>query len=179
MNICVFCASSEKLDEKFHEASRILAKQIVQRNHVLISGGTKLGIMRTMGEEVRKNNGKSIGIIPSKFANKEMISYDYTETIITIDIAERKRQLVNISDAFIIFPGGWGTLDEFAEVITLNSIGEINKPVIIYNFDNFYGKLLDFIEHFISLNFSNSFSKPPLYTTSDIDEIFKVIENYH
>lgn len=164
MKICIFCSSAENLEEKYYiEASKI-AKLLIDKNQTLVTGGANVGIMKTLGIEFKKHNAKSIGILPQQFTHRNLISYDYSEIIITKDMSERKKHLIDISDIFIIFPGGIGTIDELFELLTLKMVFKIDKPVILYNFEGFYKNIIEFIEQLKTKSFmpnQNYFQQAP------------------
>jgi len=175
MNFCIFCSSSQNLEEKYYFEASEIAKILISQNQTLVSGGANVGIMKTLGEVFKKKNSKSIGILPQQFTTKNLICYDYKEIIITKDISERKKYLIEISDVFIIFPGGIGTIDELFEVLTLKMVFNLNKPLILYNFEGFYNSIISFIEQLKSQKFMQN--QDYFYIANNINELEILINN--
>lgn len=120
---------------------------LADKNIHLIYGGSSLGIMGTLADSVMKNGGKVTGVIPHGLFKKEVAHRGITELITVSDMHERKSKMAALADAFIAFPGGFGTLEELFEIITWNQIGIFSKPVTIYNADGFYDPLIRMIDH--------------------------------
>lgn len=177
MNLCVFCASSRNLEQKYYLIAEKFAKIIVKNNWTLITGGSNIGLMNSLVKTVAQNNGKSIGVIPKNFANKNLANFDNSKLIFTTDIQERKKVLTKISDAFVIFPGGFGTLDEFFEIITLKQIGAHNKSIALFNQNGIYNFLLKFFDKLYSENFIKSYFKDIFFVSNDLKNIEKFIKS--
>ncbi len=177
MNLCVFCASSTNLEQKYYLIAEKFAKIIVKNNWTLITGGSNIGLMKSLVKTVKQNNGNTIGVIPKKFADKNLANFDNSKLIFTTDIQERKKILTKISDAFVIFPGGLGTLDEFFEIITLKQIGDHNKPVVLFNQNGIYNSLIKFLDKLYSQNFINSDFKNIFFVSNDLKNIEKFIKS--
>ncbi len=153
-NLTVFCASSQQLNKRYHQYAHDLADIMTQNTINLIFGGASVGLMKTVAEKVFAAGLKVIGIIPEFFVSRGLASNCTSELIITKDMFERKKILIEKADAFVALPGGFGTLDELVEVITLNQINQIDKPVIIYDPENFYAPLLELFNKFVTENFA-------------------------
>jgi len=175
MNICFFCASSQTLTEDYYQLAQSFAKNIVSNNLTLVTGGSNIGLMRTLAQTVKVNDGNSIGIITTTFDKRNLTCYDNKEIIITADLQERKKLLLEISDAFVVLPGGFGTLDELLEVLTLNHIGENNKPIVIFNYNGFYNDLLKMFNTIFANNFANNTNKESYFVTENINETINYI----
>lgn len=142
MNVCVFSSSSNLIPEKYFDLAIQFGEMLAIQNHTLIYGGGKVGLMGKMGDAIVNNGGKKIGIIPKSLLTLEVAADDDTEQIVTENMHQRKEKLVAVSDIFIAFPGGFGTLDELLEVITLKQLHYHNKPIIILNYDDFFDGLI-------------------------------------
>ena len=129
-SITIFCSSSSDVSPIFFSEIGELAKSLVQNNYRVLYGGSKSGLMGHLADEALKINGEVIGILPDCF-NNDKIKHDHLSLVHhTQDLFERKKLMIEQGDAFVIFPGGLGTLDEALEVITLKQIGLIDKPII-------------------------------------------------
>jgi uncharacterized protein (TIGR00730 family) len=153
MNICVFCSSSNAVDSEYFNQAKLTGELIGKNKHQLIYGGANVGLMEELAASVKKNGGKIIGIIPEKIHQKELSSAHPHELIVTQTMDERKSLMRQKADAFIALPGGFGTLEEILEVITLKQLDYHRKPIIFVNTKGFFDNLLmhfekTFEEHF-------------------------------
>lgn len=142
MNICVFCGSSSGNDEKYSDAAKKLARSIAGSNSSLVYGGANIGLMGILADEVLAHGGKVIGIIPDFLMKKEVGHMGITQLEIVDSMHERKRRMAELSNVFIAMPGGWGTLDELAEILTWKQLGLIQEPVGLLNTNSFFDPLL-------------------------------------
>jgi len=141
-NITVFCASSTKLDDKFKKVAEDAGDFMAKNGYNLVFGGANIGLMKIVAQKFFDVGNKVTGIIPEFFVARGLASECSTEIIVTEDMFERKKLLIEKGDAFLILPGGFGTLDELLEVVTLNQIGRIDKPVVIFDPLDFYSNLI-------------------------------------
>lgn len=146
MNIAVFCASAEPIEPIYFDAAQKLGEEIACRSWNLIYGGTNCGLMQKVAEATLSGGGKVLGIIPRCIADKGVGAQNLTELIIAEDMKERKQLMRDRADAFIALPGGWGTLEEITEVITLKQLGIHDKPVVFVNTGGFYDSFYIFLE---------------------------------
>ena len=177
MKICFFCSSSESLNKIYYTVAEEIVFELRKRHWTLVSGGTKLGLMRLLVENAAKMEVKSIGVMPSFFADKGILNFQNNKLILTKDLMERKKKLLEISDAFVILPGGYGTLDEMFEVLTLKSLNFVNQPVYILNHNNFYDELLVFLDKIVAQNFSRTENQNLFTVLDNVESIFKQLDN--
>ncbi|KAB2870969.1 MAG: TIGR00730 family Rossman fold protein, partial [Bacteroidales bacterium] len=133
MKVCVYCASSNKVDEKYFKATEILAKNLAKNGITSVYGGGSNGLMGCLADTALQEGGKVIGILPHFMDKVEWGHKNLTELILVKDMHERKRLLIEGVDAVVALPGGCGTLEELMEVITLKRLGKFTKPIIILN----------------------------------------------
>lgn len=147
MRICIFGAASDLIDKKYVERVEALALKLAERGHDLVFGAGANGLMGAAARGFTKGGGKITGIIPSFFLEDtvEPIYDKCDELIYTDTMNERKEGMEDIADAFIIVPGGIGTLEEMFEVITLKQLCQHKKPIAFYNIFNYYDKLMEFM----------------------------------
>jgi uncharacterized protein (TIGR00730 family) len=138
MNICVFC-SAQDVDIKYRDAAAEFATLIAQRGHTLVWGGSNVGLMEVIATAAQKAGGKIVGVSVEFFRKNARTNAD--EMIFTKDLAERKKMLLERSDAFIGLVGGTGTVDEISEVIELKKYEKHTKPIAFLNTDGFYDGL--------------------------------------
>ena len=144
--ICIFCGSSKGIDPIYSEATQNLAKVFLSNRIDLVYGGADIGLMKIAADTVLEGGGKVIGVMPEDLAGREIAHKGLTEMHIVDSMAERKDKMAAISDAFIMLPGGVGTLDEFFEMMSWNQLGYMKKPLGIFNVKGFFNSLLDFID---------------------------------
>jgi len=141
MNICVFSSSSNAIAEVYVNEAIELARMIGQSKFCLINGGSNVGLMDVVTREAGKHGAKTIGIIPEKLRDYNLASIHAHEIIISGDMMERKAKMRELSDSFIALSGGFGTLEEILEVITLKQLGYHSKAVVFINTNGFYDDL--------------------------------------
>ena len=171
MNICVFCGSSGGNLPVFKEAALQLGALIGRKGHQLIYGGADIGLMGALADSVLENGGKVTGIIPSFLFDKEIAHRGISELITVPSMHERKMRMASIADAFIALPGGWGTLDELAEILTWNQLRLINKPVIVLNTNNFFNPLLQMMDLMVQHEFLSGVHLKKLIVCSNPSDI--------
>lgn len=178
MNICVFCSSSNAIPELYFEAARELGKLIGERSHAIVYGGATVGLMHTVADAAREAGANSIGIIPEAIHSKRLASpYDH-EQIITPNMRDRKYLMRKRSDAFIALPGGFGTLEEILEVITLKQLQYHQKPIVFINTDGFFNSLFEQFERAYRESFSKEDYKSTYFIASNSLEAISYIQNY-
>lgn len=141
--IGVFCASAMGNSTKVIDEAKQVGFALASKKITLVYGGASVGIMGVVADAVLENDGTVIGIIPSFFSKNEIAHNGITELLFVDSMAERKRLLAEKSDAFLVLPGGFGTLDELFEVLTLSQLNLHQKPVGILNIDGFYNSLIE------------------------------------
>ena len=154
--ICVFSSSSDAVAPRYHEAATHLGGLLAQRGLALIYGGGKVGLMGAVARAVHANGGKVIGVIPSFLRHKEVAYEEADELIVTKDLRERKAIMEERADGFVALPGGFGTLEEILEILTLKQLATHAKPVVFLNTDRFFDPLLALFEQL----YREQFAKP-------------------
>jgi uncharacterized protein (TIGR00730 family) len=161
MHVCVYCASSNQIAEDYIDAARALGVGMAQRGWSLVYGGGSVGLMGTLAETIHATGGNVIGIIPQALLDREVGYLAADELIVTTTLRERKQIMDDRADAFVILPGGFGTLEEMLEIITLKQLQYHTKPIIIVNIKGFFDSLLAqfkqiFVEGFANKKFLNT-----------------------
>ena len=177
MNICVFCASSEKIDKSYLQAGEEFGEALAERNHTLVFGAGKYGVMGAVARGHRRKGGKAIGVIPTFFDDMDVMFQD-CEIISTETMRERKSIMEDKSDVFVIMPGGIGTFEEFFEVLTLKQLGRHEKPVIIYNVNGFYDSMLSMLDLVIEERFMADKCRNLFKVCDTAGEIFAYLNDY-
>ncbi len=152
-SICVFCGSSMGFRTEYRQAAFDLAKLFLAKEIRLIYGGANVGLMQILADTVLAGGGAVVGIMPQMLIDKEVAHSGLTKMITVSSMSERKSLMVEMSDAFIAMPGGFGTLDELAEVITYNQLRLTDKPIGILNIGGYFDPLLTFFDHITTEGF--------------------------
>lgn len=153
MTICVYGAASSTIDNIYITQSELLGKELGKRGITMVFGGGGNGVMGASARGVYSENGKIIGVVPS-FFNVDGVLFDHcTEIIYTETMRQRKQTMEDLSDAFIVAPGGIGTFDEFFEILTLQNLGRHTKPIVLYNVNGFYDGMIDVLKKYADMNF--------------------------
>lgn len=177
-SIAIYCGSGSGLTHEYAKAAYELGKRLAEKNITLYYGGAGLGLMKASSEGVLHNNGKAIGIAPDFFSNKTVITQTSHEIIYVKTMSERKQMFEKLADAFVILPGGYGTMDEFFEVLTDSQLGFHSKPIIIYNINGYYDALIQQLERFGDETFVRPFHRSLFRVANTLDELFDCLESY-
>lgn len=153
MNVCVFCGSSDGNLPIFKSIAHELGVLIGEKGHQLIYGGADIGLMGTLADAVLSKDGQVTGIIPSFLFDKEIAHRGITQLITVGSMHERKMRMASLADAFVALPGGWGTLEEIAEILTWRQLHLIEKPVAILNTNGFFTPLIQMMESMVQHHF--------------------------
>ncbi len=174
--ICVYCSSSDALTPAFFEVAAELGAQIGRRGYTLIYGGGRWGLMGAVARAVHAHGGAVIGVIPERLLAQ---SYDIAdELIVTGDLRERKALMEARTDAFIGLPGGFGTLEEVLEVLTLKQLGLHRKPIVLINTGGFYDPLLELFERMYRERFVKSAFRRLYHVAPDAESAFAYLDAY-
>lgn len=146
-SICVYCGSSDQIHPNFNQGARELGKELALRGIRLIYGGGRTGLMGAVAGGVLAAGGKVTGIVPENLNQKHLIADNLTELEVLGDIQSRKKRMLDLADALIALPGGFGTFDELFEALTWAQIGLHTKPIGVLNLDGYFDMLLMLIEH--------------------------------
>lgn len=177
MKICVYCASSARIDKAYFDATERLAREFVKNDIEVVYGGGAIGLMGKLADTVLDNGGKIKGIIPRfmnevEWAHKKVEDLEFTDTM-----HERKARFLENIDGLVALPGGTGTLEELLEAITLKKLGLFTKPIIILNTNHFYDLLIQLLEKFISENFIHERHRQMWTFVDEPEEVLDAITN--
>lgn len=178
MNICVFSSSSNAIAEVYFAEARKLGKLIGENGHTLVNGGANVGLMEAVTISARNAGANTIGIIPEKLIERSLKSQNTHEVIVTVDMQNRKARMRENSDAFIALPGGFGTLEEILEVMTLRQLSYHTKPVIFINTNNYFKFLFKQFEVAYKEMFSKKIYRDLYHVADDADEAMKYLRDY-
>jgi uncharacterized protein (TIGR00730 family) len=175
-SICVFSASSSKVEKCYLEAATQLANVCCDNHIHVIYGGGASGLMGTLANQMLIRKGRIKGIIPRFMVDLHWNHDEVEDMIVTDDMRERKRRMTENVDAVVALPGGVGTLEELVEVITLKQLGRFLKPIIIVNTNGFYNPLLSFFDAMITQHFMREQHRQLWEVIEHPDQLFKAID---
>ena len=142
-SVAVYCGSSMGSNEVYQQQAIEFAKEMVKRNITLVYGGASVGIMGLIADTILSLGGKVIGVIPSLLEEREISHKNLTELYKVETMHQRKNKMIELADAFVALPGGYGTLEEYSEVFTWSQIGLHTKPCALFNINNYWQPLID------------------------------------
>ncbi len=178
MNICVFCSSSSAVDGVYFAGAESLGELIGKGGHALIYGGANVGLMDHLANTVLKNGGHVTGIIPRKIQEKQLASIHLNELIVTETMDERKALMRDKADAFIALPGGFGTLEETLEVLTLKQLDYHKKPIVFINTNGYFNDLFNQFEKSYNETFARENYRKLYSIKSTPAPALEYIQNY-
>jgi uncharacterized protein (TIGR00730 family) len=178
MNITVFSSSSDAVDPVFFEVARELGRRIAERGDALIYGGTNVGLMGALAKSAQESGARIIGVIPKYLDERGIAFNEVDELILTSNLRERKAIMEERADAFVVLPGGFGTLEEAVEIITLKQLQQHRKAIVILNADGFYDPLHVLFEHFFEQHFAKAASRALYHFAASVEDAFTYLDSY-
>jgi uncharacterized protein (TIGR00730 family) len=175
-NICVYCSSSDTIDRRFFDVARDLGTAIGKRGDTLVYGGGSVGLMGEVARACHEHNGKVVGVIPESLKTAEIAYQQADELIVTQTMGERKTEMFSRGAAFVILPGGFGTLEELVEVLVLKILKYQDRPIIILNCHGFYDPLVDLFEHFIEHDFAKPKHRGYYSVVTTVDQAIAAVD---
>jgi uncharacterized protein (TIGR00730 family) len=176
--ICVFCGSQTIGSNFYEEQTRIFAELLVKNELELIYGGADMGLMKTISTTMIALGGNVTGVIPRVFLDSSSSNLGLKKLIITESMPERKKQMAELSDAFVVLPGGAGTLDELFEMWTNLQIGLHHKPIGILNLSGYYDHLIAFIDNATKVGFITAEHRSQLVIARSPEELLDLFKKY-
>jgi uncharacterized protein (TIGR00730 family) len=174
--ICVYASSSEAIAPAYFSAAEELGRLMACAGHTLIYGGGKIGLMGAVARGVHAERGRVIGVIPEKLLPQGYDGVD--EMVITQTMRERKATMESRADSFVVLPGGFGTLEEVLEILTLKQLGYHNKAVTLLNTAGFFDPLLAAFEHIYAEQFASEALRASYHVSRDPADALAFIETY-
>ncbi len=154
--VAVYCSSSDHIKKIYFDHAENLGAIMASQNLELVYGGGMVGLMGQVAKSIKNHQGKTVGVVPEALRIDGVVNTIDDELIITPDMHTRKAKMIDLADAFIGLAGGFGTLEEMLEVMTLKQLGYHEKPIVFLNTDGYYDKLFEMFEHIYSENFAKS-----------------------
>ncbi|TMM53617.1 TIGR00730 family Rossman fold protein [Maribacter algarum] len=177
-SIVVFCGSSEGRSADYVQHGLDLGKSLAQEEITLVYGGAKIGVMGAVAKGALESDGKVIGVIPDFLKIREVFHTGLTELIVTQDMHERKLKMHELSEGIIMLPGGYGTLEEFFEMLTWAQLGLHQYPIGILNTNGFYTELLNMLAKMVEQGFVKKENYKMILVDETIEGLLNQMKNY-
>lgn len=177
-SIVVFCGSSEGIISDYIQQGYALGKSFAEKEITLVYGGAKIGVMGEIARGALEANGKVIGVIPDFLKIREVFHTNLTELIVTHDMHERKLKMHELSDGIIMLPGGYGTLEEFFEMLTWAQLGLHQHPIGILNTNGFYNELMNMLAKMVDQGFVKKENYDMILVDGTVNGLLTQMENY-
>jgi uncharacterized protein (TIGR00730 family) len=175
--ICVYCASSERIDSRYVELATEVGAEIARRGHTLVSGGGRVSMMGAVARAARAGGARTVGVIPAALRELEVADVESDELIVTGTMRERKAGMDDRADAFLALPGGIGTLEELFEVWTSRTLVFHSKPVVLLDPEGFYAPLLDWLGRLVDDGFVRARALDLLQVVKTVPEAVDACED--
>ena len=175
-NVCVFCGSSIGVKNQYVDAARRLGRRLAVRGLGLVYGGGNVGLMDVVAEACLAERGRVVGVIPKFMAEQNFARHDVSTLHVVGSMHERKALMADLADAFIALPGGYGTLEEFCEMITWRQLRLQRKPCGLLNVEGFFDSFLTFFDHQTQEGFITTENRALVMVASDPEHMLDLLE---
>ncbi|MEH3115711.1 TIGR00730 family Rossman fold protein [Pedobacter terrae] len=177
-SVCVYCGSNFNGDAVLRNAIKQLAEILVKQQIRLVYGGGSVGVMGLLANDVLELGGLVTGVIPQFLMDKEVGHQGLTEMLVTENMHQRKQKMADLSDGFVILPGGFGTLEEFFEVLTWLQLGLHNKPIGVLNVDGFYDPLFAQMDMMVQSKFLKPANRNLVLNEADAKTLINKMDDF-
>lgn len=177
-SICIFCGSSTGNRSIYREAAQAMGEAIARRGLSLVYGGGNVGLMGTVADAALAAGGEVIGVIPKFLVDKEIAHSGLTQLHVVDSMHDRKALMTELADAFIALPGGYGTLEEFCEILTWAQLGLHQKPQGLLNVDGYYDPLLQLFDRAVTEKFLKSELRSLVLESPSPEDLINLLANY-
>lgn len=178
MNVCVYCSSSDRVDESYFEAARQLGRLLGERKNSLVYGGGNTGVMNALADAVKEGGGRVLSVIPKLFDERGLTYKRSDEVVVTENLAERRLTMMRDSDAFIALPGGFGTLEEIAENLTARQLGLHSRPLCLMDVNGYWTPLLAFLDQMVEGRFAKTEHRDLLHLAASAGDALDYVDRY-
>jgi len=176
--ICVFCGSSPGSRPEYRAAAEELGRELAGRNIGLVYGGTSVGLMGVLADAVLKADGEAVGVIPQRLIEREVGHKGLSKLHVVHSMHERKSLMADLSDAFIALPGGFGTFEEFCEIVTWAQLGLHGKPCGVVNVLGYYSPLLAMFDHAVEERFLKPENRGLVLAQDSVPKLLQALEEW-
>ncbi|WP_052669510.1 TIGR00730 family Rossman fold protein [Nitriliruptor alkaliphilus] len=175
MRITTYCSSSEAVDAAYTEAAHRYGSALGAAGHELVYGGTSVGLMGTVAASTRAAGGRVSGVLPQLMFDRGIADDACDELVVTETMSDRKHEMITRADAFVALPGGFGTLEELLEVLTLKQLGYHRKPIVLLQVDGFWDGLLTFFEELYARAFAKPEYRRLYHLAADVEDLLELV----
>jgi uncharacterized protein (TIGR00730 family) len=176
LTVCVFCASSSRIEQRYVDLAAEAGTELARRGHSLVTGGAQVSCMGAVARAARAGGARTLGVIPEGLVKAEIADQDNHELVVTPDMRSRKAEMDRRSDAFLVLPGGLGTLEELFEIWTSRVLGMHEKPLVILDPYRLYDPLRELMQHLLEQGFARPKVFDAVGWTASIPEAFDLLE---
>lgn len=176
--ICVFCGSSTGTNPIYQEAAISIAKLFAEQQITLVYGGANVGLMKILADTLLHSGGEVIGVMPTQLLEMEIAHREINKMYEVDSMSERKLLMTELSDAFIALPGGFGTLDEISEILTLNQLRIIDKPIGLLNANNYFDALIRYFDRGVSEGFVREEHRNNIIVADEATTLLQKLQTY-
>jgi uncharacterized protein (TIGR00730 family) len=176
-SVCVYCGASNDANPQFKQLARDVGAALARHKLTVVYGGGHVGLMGVVADSALAAGGKVVGIIPEHIRAQEVQHLGLTELHVVPDMHTRKRMMVERSDAFVVLPGGLGTLDETCEILTWKKLKLHTKPIVIFNAYGYWDHFLKLVEHLLAEGFENPSTLTYYKVVTNIQDMFAALES--
>ena len=176
--IAIFCGSSKGTERVYEEQAYLLGKELAESGIGLVYGGAKIGLMGAVADGALQHGGRVVGVLPHFLQTKEIAHEGLTELVLVDTMHERKMKMNALSDAVIALPGGFGTMEEFFEVLTWGQLGLHQKPMGLLNTNGFYDELIALAQQMVDQGFLKERNQRMMLWDTDIPKLLDKMRNY-
>jgi uncharacterized protein (TIGR00730 family) len=177
-SLCVYCASSDRIDPKYPAVAEQVGREIARQGWALVYGGGRTGSMGAVARGAKAGGGRVVGVIPEFMKVRELEFAEADELVSVLTMRERKMMMETRADAFLALPGGWGTLEEILEILTLAHLEVLHKPVVLLNQDGYWDDLLRLFERIVAERFMHATIRGKYAVARDVAEVFPLIAGW-
>jgi uncharacterized protein (TIGR00730 family) len=174
--LCIFCGSSFGARSIYRESAQAIGRLLAEREIELVYGGGNVGLMGAVADACLAVGGRVIGVIPQALVDKEVAHAGLTALHVVVSMHERKAKMADLSDAFLAMPGGYGTWDEFCEVLTWAQLGIHDKPCALWNIDGYYDPLLAMADRAVTEGFLRPENRKLLFADTDVRRLLDCLQ---
>lgn len=176
-SVCVYCGSSSRVRQSYKDAAVDFGKILAEKGIRLVYGGGQVGIMGIVADAVLQNGGEVTGIIPHFLNESEVGKSDVTELIAVDSMHTRKQIMAERSDGFVVLPGGFGTLDEFFEILTWRQLKLHDKPIVVADIDGYWEPLIGAVDHIVDEGFAHQRNRDLFKVVPMIEDVLPALQN--
>jgi uncharacterized protein (TIGR00730 family) len=175
--ICVYCGSSQTVDQIYFDVAIDLGRKIAENGFNLVYGGGRLGLMGVVADGALEKGGAVVGVSTDFLDDREGAKQGLSQLYVVPDMHTRKKQMADIGDAFVVLPGGFGTLDEFFEILVWRQLEFHQRPIIILNINHYWDELVNLMKKIVTQKFASGQHLQLVNVASSVEEVFNILKD--